>query len=473
MVPLTQSAFSAIKWKKDKTRPNFLLILSDDQGAQMGALGTPELVTPNMDAMASEGVLFRQAFVASAPCSPTRSAIMTSQYPHTNNTRVNVVEYFGSVPDFTPAEQARNDANAVPDNIPTLIEKLVENGYRTGIASKFHQTPHDKYPFHVWIDNHENETDGIQEFMEQSGNQPWFLLVSIRSPHRPFSHFQQGPIPNQAGMDIPGHLPQTTSQVVKDDYAAYLRAVQRTDIRVGEALQAVQNAGQDNRTISLFLGDQGPAYHRAKGSPYDFGLRTPFCVKGPASYVKSQPISGEMVSALDVMPTILDYAGIAIPPNLQGKTLRPILEGQSGARGHDYIFGEIHQGYQGTSLQERSVYDGRYRLIFRDNLTAPFLEAADNTSSVWGNYVYNDIVNNKNLNSEYQQAYRLLDEHTTAYNDYEVKRFELYDVETDKWEINDLYDNPLYSTVQANLKAVLRQWIIGTKDTYVDPNKLS
>ena len=449
-------------------KPNFLFLLAEDMGTQIGALGAPEVQTPVLDSLAETGVLFSQAFITCPTCSPSKASIMTSRFPHTNNLRINVHESFGPSPNFTDPQLAFNKKLAIPEQIPTLIEKLKVGGYRTGIVKKFHLSPHDKFPFDVWIES--DSPSNISDFISKSGDTPWFLLVVYDMTHRPFRNPETVPSPRLDEIKLPNHFPDT--EIVKKDWAEYLKVVQLIDSEVGGALKALEQSGRESETIVFFLSDHGPSYHRAKFSPYDLGLHVPLIIAGPEALIHPQegPIS-ELVSSVDLMPTILDYARIEIPPGLQGQSLRKILEGVPDAKGHDYIFGEVHHGAPDPdiALQERSIFDGSYRLVFRDHLNRTFMKPADNTDfELWKNPVYEETIKQRN---EFPDEYQLLAERDS---DQPVRAlsFELYDRNTDPWETNNLYGQPEYESISKRLIKKLNEWVIETDDRYVNATVL-
>ena len=124
-------------------RRNVLLILTEDQGAQTSALGAKGLQTPNMDAIAKQGVLFRNAFVAYPVCSPSKGALLTGLYPHTNGQRSLTQNFFVPASQLTP-EQLNNpiyNRARIHESVPTLTERLHEAGYYTGVSMKLHVSP--------------------------------------------------------------------------------------------------------------------------------------------------------------------------------------------------------------------------------------------------------------------------------------------------------------------------------------------
>ncbi len=129
-------------------RPNVLFILTEDQGAHLGYVGTPGLQTPHMDALARRGVYFREAFVAYPACSASKAAIYTGLHGHTNGQLNNTVNYFKPASELTPQERqnALYRENRIRSEYPTLVEILARAGYHTGVTYKLHVAPNEKFP---------------------------------------------------------------------------------------------------------------------------------------------------------------------------------------------------------------------------------------------------------------------------------------------------------------------------------------
>ncbi|MDQ2687567.1 MAG: sulfatase, partial [Armatimonadota bacterium] len=321
-------------------RPNFLLIVTDDQGAQMGALGTPGLVTPNMDRLAKDGTMFRRAFCAYPSCSPSRASMLTGAYPHTHRIRINVPEYFGPTPPAAWVKKNEESKNwrdlRVPDSLTTLPESLNAAGYYTGISHKFHIIPHSKFPFNEWIGG---GPATVQKFITDAGDKPFFLMENTSAPHRPFMlHIKRSkkPIVSLTSIVLPPFLPDVPA--VREDWAEGLTAVEAADDDVGAVITALRASGQYDNTIILFTGDHGPAFQRGKASVYPLGAFVPLVAVGPG--IPHGVVSEKLASLVDLMPTILDYAGVARPASVQGVSLRPALEQRKGAKTHDIIVSE-------------------------------------------------------------------------------------------------------------------------------------
>ncbi len=449
--------------------PNFMLIVADDMGPQLEKYGHPGARTPTLDSLANQGVLFRNAQAPGSTCSVARASIMTGTHPHTHNVRINVHEYMGPKPNFSSNELNLMQSQALPDSLATLVELLVKAGYRTGLTKKFHTASHDRYPYHEWLKG--DETSEVKAFIQRAGAKPWFLMVNVSSPHRPFRLFQSvGPTPNESVFKLPGHFPNTP--VIKKDWTEYLKAIQRTDAEVGIAVNSVRQLNQANKTVIIFVGDHGPPYHRGKYSTYGFGVNIPFIVSGPPDLVKKNPQGAtSLVSLVDIMPTLLDYAGIAKPRGVQGVSLRPLLLGTAGAKTHDYLFSEVHHGggSPGSALQERSIFDGRFRLIFRDHLQKRYIVPGDNREvSPWGNPVYAEIIKRK---GEFPAQYAMLAQRDSDLEG-NAPMAEFYDTSTDPWEVKDLWNSQNHNEDKNRLIRALADWGRETGDRYLDYAKL-
>ena len=467
-------------------RPNVLLILTEDQGAQMGALGTTGLQTPHMDAIAAQGVLFKRAFVAYPVCSASKAAMYTGLYPHTNGCRSVCSNHPpGSPP--TP-EQMNSPAYKRPrvhEEIPTLIELLHDAGYYTGVSMKLHVVPVHKFPYDEFVTGskirfgaHGGNIDreSTAQFIRraQEKDAPWFLCHTISMPHRPFRNSDEEPITvDPAKVAVPPFLPDTP--VMRKDWAEYLDCIEGADLFVGEALAALEQTGCADNTLVIFLGDHGPAYQRGKMTLYDLGLRVPMAIMGPG--VRAGHVSNDLVSEIDLMSTILEYTGIERPALQHGLSLWPILRGDAGAKGHEHIFGEIHHDYiffpsspekggvQDPGMQERSILDGRYHLIYRENLDQPRDVNSDIREwTMWLNRAWDETIAQKD---KFPRQYEMICQQDPMRLGGKPPQFELFDLATDPYEMTDLADSAEHKAEFDRLREALRKWAVETKDTFI------
>ncbi|MCK5851689.1 sulfatase [bacterium] len=471
-IPLTPPASAGSETFKGEARrmpggmPNVLLILADDQGMHMSCINTPGISTPNMDAMAKSGVLFLNAHSSCASCSPSRSSILTGMYPHSNGHWRNTVTPVIDAPEKEFGhESSKLDAVGVHENIPTLTEILNKKGYFTGITRKWHLSPHWKFPFHkrIQCDHTSWQTkEKCAEFFKEAGNKPFFLNLNITNTHRPFKlHvFNKKLRVPPEDVHVPPQLADTP--LMRKDLSDYYSTVQCLDKTVGTTMEALRESGKLDNTIVIFTSDHGWAYHRAKATVYDAGTHVPLIISGPG--IKQGKVVKDGVSLIDLMPTILDYAKIKIPKNVQGKSLLPLLEGKSGAKGRDFVFTEHHAHGPGRFYPSRSVTDGRIHYIINLMPELKYTPPQDLVKvKLWGTHSYEATVKAKD---EFPVQYELLER--------TMKRppEELYDLHNDPGEINNLINDPRYAVFLKKMRDAMKKWRKETKDTIDDPRKI-
>ncbi len=297
------------------TRPNVLFITSDDLGLQLGCYGDTVIETPELDALAKSGVQFDVAYIAQASCSPSRSAMFTGLYPHANGQYgLAAGGTFGLHPHLRDA------------TIPNILKAA---DYQTGIIGKLHVNPGASFQFDYRGGNYIDARDvklvaqRASNFMAQSGDQPFFLMVNYTDPHayRPRDQ-ETKKFGNWTFRDsikgIPETLVQPSEKTVlpfqqidspeqRKRVAGYYNSVKRLDGGVGLLLEALKRHGHAYNTLVIFIGDHGPPFNRGKSTCYEGGLRIPFLVRWPG--VTKPMRSSAMVSTVDILPTILDATG--------------------------------------------------------------------------------------------------------------------------------------------------------------------
>lgn len=453
--PLLPSALHA-------SRPNVLFILTEDQGAHMSALGRTDIQTPRMDALAATGALFRRAYVAYPVCSASKACIMTGLQSHVNGLVNNTNNFFKRADQLTDAEKSTPPYlhTRIRSTAPTLVEVLAKNGYHTAVSGKLHLSPNERFPYDDFIPK-VPVRQALNGVIKRAAGKPWFFLHnSITTTHRPFVNSQRQPIGvDPAKVVLPPHLPDTP--VIRRDWAEYLDGVQKADQQLGEVLDALRDSGAEPNTIILFMGDHGPAYPHGKMSPYHFGLHIPLIIRLPGA---KPLVTDDLVSELDLLPTLLDVLGIAYDAPLHGRSLKPLLEGQSGAKGHEFIFAEVsgRSLNQKRGMEERAVVDATHQLILRSRLDEPKVINADlRDMKPWINRVYGEIVRRK---AEFPDAFQMLqtmDPHALGGNPPLV---ELYDLQNDPGELHNLANDPAAKPHLERLMTAYQSWRADTRD---------
>jgi N-sulfoglucosamine sulfohydrolase len=472
-LPLPESAHAA-----GPPPPNILFVLIEDQGAQLGCRGTAGLKTPNLDRLAAEGTLFREAFVAYPVCSPSKACLYTGLYPHTNGLRNNTKNYPKPAGQLTESERNHPAYKNVHlhESCATWVEVLKQQGYFLGQSGKLHVSPVEKFPFDVFLGREDGSAPGVSgkligEFLRQAAadGRPWaFFHNAIASPHRPFRNSEETPIGvDPATVKLPSFLPDTAP--VRRDWAEYLDGIQRADAAVGELLDVLRQSGLENNTVVICVaGDHGPAFPHGKMTPYDLALRVNLILRAPNG--RTGQLSDALVSTIDLMPTLLDYAGTTPPQPVDGISLRPLVEARPGAAGHELIFAEVSGAKESThepGMEERSVYDGRHHLIFRDHLDLQRSINADSREwKTWRNRTYRDTLRVKD---RFPEAFRVLQEMEPHLFGITLPACELYDLRTDPDEMMNLAGDPAHRDTRDRLLRHLAQWCRKTRDPFIDP----
>lgn len=459
LTALTVLVVAAAGAKADD-RPNILLITADDLGLQLSCYGDSVAHTPHIDRLADESVRFRTAYVSQASCSPSRSSMFTGLYPHGN----------GQYGLLNANVGFRVHENLVDSLLPNVLKS---QGYRTGIIGKLHVGPEKAFAF----DMRKSEGFGsrdvklqvgfAREFMEQTGDAPWFLMFNVFDPHvsrRRLPDGRRGPqyfpdsvkgLPeNVLGPDDVDAWPwqqiDTPDQLKK--IAGYYNCVHRIDAAIGMLEAVLKETGNREDTVVVFLGDHGPPFTRGKTSCYESGLRVPFIVRWPG--VSEPHVSDRLVSSVDIYPTIMDAAGINTPREVHGRSLRDVLKKQSeDVAWRSTLVAEFH--YHGSTpfFPRRAITDGRYKLIHN-------LRTAEATAIV-----------SVDGDRAYSEAQKLPESHPARVAMERLKNppeWELYDLQTDLVEFQNRAGELAFADVQSRLQRAIVQWQERTKDPFRD-----
>lgn len=450
---------------------NVVLILTDDQGAHLSALGTGGIATPNVDELAKNGILFTNSFAVVASCSPSRSSIMTGMYPHANGHWRNTVtpKLSDSDKEFTRASSTI-DQVGIHEYIQTLPKLLQENGYFTAITQKFHMSPPWKFPYSA-RNPVQNDPEGfkkaVSDFIEDAGEKPFFFQANIAPPHRNLDvHMRDFPefLPNKDSIEVPEYLADTPA--MREDLAKYYGSVQLADACVGSIMEVLKEKELLENTLVIFTSDQGEPYHRAKASPYYAGLHVPFAVSGPG--IEKGKTSNALISHIDIMPTILEYFDIPIPETVQGYSLKSILSGKNTEiEGRSHVFGEhnSHGPIRAEHYPSRISFDGRFyyiqNLIHKKTYELP---ADLMVEKGWGNGSYQATLEAKET---HPVQYRLLTQLESG------RPFEeLYDMQNDPGQLINLAGKKEYIEKLEELKSALSKWRTECGDIADDPQDI-
>ena len=445
-------------------RPNILLIVSEDNGPHLGCYGDPFVETPHLDQLAAEGVRFTNAYTTQAVCSPARASILTGLYPHQNGQIGLATHKYTMFPDQLTEE-------SIP-NIPSLLKA---NGYRTGLIGKLHVNPESAFPFDSrWNDpdfisftnRNMQKISQVAETFITTSDAPFFLMVSYPDAHLPF-HRQQLGLPENpyqaadvetlpfVGIDTPRLRAQT---------ADYYSCISRLDSGIGLLLDRLQHSGKADKTIVIFTTDHGAQFSRGKTAIYEGGLKIPFILRGPTIGSEGL-IREELVSLVDILPTVMDVAGIDRPDSVEGQSLIPLIQ-ESSAGWREYLFAEWCSAHPPIYFPQRSVRDKKFQVILNLLQDRPSPSAIGYAGiSRFG--AWEPGASAAEISSAEDQIHQ-------AYKTYQnPPAEELYDLENDPWEFNNLAGVLEYTGVQERLRRQLRHWQESTGDGLLEPDILN
>jgi len=332
-----------------ETPPNFVLFIADDVSwDDFGCYGNEVVQTPNIDRIAGRGLRFTQAFLTTSSCSPSRNSIITGRYPHNTG--------------------AAELHTSPPESMLAFPKWLKEKGYYTVLAGKSHMGPFAYREFDRVLDK--NTGDGgeahwISSLEERPRNRPFFMWFAALDAHRVWGDNPFSGTHDPADIIPPPYL--AAGEATRQDLAEYYDEILRFDHYIGEVEEVLAEQGVLDNTVIIIMADNGRPFSRCKTRLYDSGIKTPFIVAWNAGLRNAPATSHRLISAVDIAPTILDLAGIAIPSAIQGHSFRRLLN-DPGAPFRSEVFAEHnwhdYEAHERMVRSEDFLYIRNYRPQF-------------------------------------------------------------------------------------------------------------
>jgi N-sulfoglucosamine sulfohydrolase len=427
------------------SRPNVLLIHCHDLGRYLGCYGT-DVETPELDRFAAEGALFENHFATAPQCSPSRGSLMTGRYPHVNGLMGLAHTHW----------ELHDDERVLPNY-------LGDAGYETHLFGLQHITQDTDELRYDYIHSEGNLYPGVSPSVHQANrarnvssvvagflergafDEPFFASVGFFECHRvegetgrfgfDASHYETAdpddvrPLP---------YLPDRRG--IRHDLAEMHGMVRAIDDGVGTVLDALEDAGLAEETLVLFTTEHGLAFPRAKGSCFDAGLEAALFVRYP-DLVDAGSRYDELLSNVDVLPTVLELIDVDVPDDLDGRSFLGLLAGDAYDP-HERLFAEMtwHDEYNPV----RAIRTDRYKYI-RSFWHLPKV------------YLAQDVAASE-AGREVRERYG------TPIRPYE----QLYDLEAAPQEDENVVLEPRYQDVRLDLARQLQEWMSDTDDPLLD-----
>ncbi len=449
----------------DAAKPNILFLLSDDHSYPfLSTYGDENVKTPVIDQLAAEGMKFHRFFTAAPQCVPSRAALMTGRSP-------------------VAARMTRFSAPLPRDEI-TLPELLRDKGgYFTGVCGRsFHLDGSAKSgaavaelfqqnklkTFVDRVDSLNTCADGqvaaqLKVFLDKKPEgKPFFMWANFSDPH----HVWNAPAefrPDPAALKLPAHWPDLPG--VREQVADYCAEVNRVDRTIGEVLEVLKQRGLMDNTLIVFCGDNGAALPHGKGSLYDPGSNVPFVVRWPGK-VQAGSESRALLSGEDLAPTLLAAAGLSAGDKMSGVSFLPLLQGEK-YESRKYIFVErgphgsapvtVNMSNSGYDLA-RAVRSDRFKFIYNCTPWIPYSPVDSAGGAAW-----------KQIQAAAEQGSLQAGVKATYFTNPRPV-YELYDLENDPSELNNVSGKADYTEVERELRIALAEKMILDFDYLPLPN---
>lgn len=444
-------------------RPNILLLVAEDLSPRIGAFGDSVAHTPNIDALAEQGIRYTNTYTTAGVCAPSRAALITGVHQNALGAG-----------HMRSHNWSQADYKAVPPpEVKAFPELLRGAGYFTYANAKldyqFSGTGPGSGPFTIW-DKESFMTLGAS-WRDRYDDRPFFGMYAFMETHesglfprccwpRSLSHAFMALMHTVKHWNTPELVrpEQVTVLPYYPDSPAIRRDIARQynnsitmDRVVGEVLQQLEQDGLADNTIVIWTTDHGDGLPRAKRELYDSGIKVPMVIRWPARFRPEALLPGtvetRMISFVDLAPTILALAGVEIPDFIQGQQ----LVGKGKPRPRDYIFAAADRMDEQHDRQ-RAVRDKQYKYIrndYTDRAGAKHLAFRDNLDSMQALWRLGD-------KGQLNATQRLwFDNHPPE---------ELYDTLADPHEIKNLANDPGYAEVLQRMRAALKAWQQGVPD---------
>ena len=405
--------------KKTELKPNIIFYLADDQDQiDYGIYGNNLVKTPAVDKLAKEGIKFNNAYTTQAICAPSRSQIFTGLYPLKNGCMANHI--------------------SVKNNLKDVNDYMQEIGYDVILAGKSHVKPNSVFNWSYYFKNIGKflPIEKIESYISNS-KKPFCMFITSDFPHGPF------PKNTNYSDDMIFEVPYDKKHPMYNK-KGYYQNIENDNDQLQNILDIVDKYNIKNNTMFIYASDHGL---RGKWRVGEVGLKVPLIIRWP-DVIKQNTINNGLINLVDILPTLLDVVNNEVPNQLDGVSFKNILidVGES-KRKFTYGVSTWQNVRDAKVFPSRSVRDSKFKLIV--------------------NFNSKEVYKNNLGDNQYVNEFIKLGALAFPNTPFE----ELYDLENDPYELNNLIKNPDYDIQLESLRIELKRWMKSQND-FLITNKM-
>ena len=405
--------------KKTELKPNIIFYLADDQDQiDYGIYGNNLVKTPAVDKLAKEGIKFNNAYTTQAICAPSRSQIFTGLYPLKNGCMANHI--------------------SVKNNLKDVNDFMEEIGYEVILAGKSHVKPNSVFNWSYYFKNIGKflPIEKIESYISNS-KKPFCMFITSDFPHGPF------PKNTNYSDDMIFEVPYDKKHPMYNK-KGYYQNIENDNDQLQNILDIVDKYNMKNNTMFIYASDHGL---RGKWRVGEVGLKVPLIIRWP-DVIKQNTINNGLINLVDILPTLIDVVNNEVPNQLDGVSFKNILiDGGESKRKFTYGVSTWQNVRDAKVFPSRSVRDSKYKLIVN----------------------FNSIEVYKNNLGDNQYVNEFIKLGALAFPNTPFE--ELYDLENDPYELNNLIKNPDYDIQLESLRIELKRWMKSQND-FLITNKM-
>ncbi|WP_235296606.1 sulfatase family protein [Portibacter marinus] len=420
---------------------NIVWLVAEDQSSQFFPMyGDTTIALPALESLASESIIYDNAFATVPVCAPARSSIILGMYPIATATH-NMRTYNSYRPEGEPTINVPSYSPVMPPGVMEFPKYLRAAGY--------YCTNNAKEDYNMRI------TDGTWDASSQEAHwenktegQPFFSIYNFHESHESgiWRYGDDSLFVNPNEVSVPPYFPEDPA--IRHDLAVNYSNLLRIDRKIGHIIDQLKKEDLYDDTYIFFYGDHGGPLPRHKRSLKETGLKVPLFVKLPKALSKGSVRSQEMLSFVDLAPTVLSIAGIETPENMHGRAFL----GQFAGGERDYIFASSDR-FDAVYDRSRSVRSERWKLILNYRTDVPYALPVEYREQM-----------------SMMQRWRALSEAgelsgaPALWMRAEKDPIEFYDLYTDPFELNNLANNSFYQQEIKEHRRVLEDWMAKHQD---------